>query len=95
MNYSNIRKRIANFDDKAFSRKRYAIANEYGIIAFAYGNCEQDALDAAADSGHLDSERMSPDDYNEYSQNGWDDSLCYLGNAGEPFWCEYLQIKEI
>jgi len=95
MNYSNIRKRIANFDDKAFSRNRYAIANEYGIIAFAYGNCEQDALDAAADSGHLNSERMSPNDYNEYCQNEWDDSFCYLGNAGEPFWCEYLQIMEI
>ena len=95
MNYSNIKKRIANFDDKAFSRNRYAIANEFGVIAFAYGNCEQDALDAAADSGHLDSERMSLEDYREYSQNGWDDSFLYLGNASEAFWCEYLQIREV
>jgi hypothetical protein len=93
MNYTNIKKRIANFDDKSFSRNRYAIANEYGIIAFAYGNCEQDALDAAADSGHLDSELMSPEDYGEYCQNG--DSICYLGNSSEPYWCEHLQIREV
>ena len=95
MNYSSIRECIVNYDDKAFSHNRYAIANEFGIIAFAYGNCEQDALDAAADSGHLDSERMSPNDHHEYCQNGWDDSFIHLGNASEPFWCEYLQIREI
>jgi len=95
MNYSNIRKRIANFDDKAFTRNRYAIYNEFGIIAFAYGNCEQDALDAAADSGHLDRALMSPEDYREHCQKGWEDSVCYLGNADEPYWCEYLQIREI
>ena len=95
MNYSHLKKLIANFEDKSFTRNRYAICNEFGIIAIAYGDHEWEALEAAADSGHLDSERMSPEDYKEYYQNGWDDSYVYLGNASEPFWSEYLSAREV
>jgi hypothetical protein len=95
MNYSEIRKRIVNFDDKAFTDKRYAINNEFGIVAIVYADCEGDALDAAVDGNALDSQLMSEEDHAEYDAEGWHDSFCYAGNAGEPIWTENLGITEL
>jgi hypothetical protein len=43
----------------------------------------------------MDSELMSDADHATYEANGWDDSFMRLGNAGEPFWTEYLGITDI
>jgi len=95
MRYGEIKRRIANPGEACFYSKRYAICNEFGPIAFVHANCTQDAIDEAADAGKLDSEQMSSDDHQEYESNGWNDSFMLAGNAGEPFWCEYLSISEI
>ena len=85
--------RIANKDGFRFGERAYLIGHELGLICVSYGNNEQEALDNAVDSGYMDSERMTDADYKEYDANGWHDSFIYAGNAGEPFWSEYLWIK--
>jgi len=95
MNYSEIKRRFANPADKAFYNHRYAIYNEYGVIAIVYADHVSEAFHIAADNGKLDCQAMSPDDYSEYESNGWSDSYMLLGNASEPFWCEYLGITDI
>ena len=64
-------------------------------LILALGDCEQDALDNAVDDGCLDHLLMSEEDHKEYDLKGWYDSFCYLGNASEPFWSEYLTIRVI
>ena len=59
-----------------------------------HANDEQEAIDTAVDNGKLDSEQMSDADHLEYETNGWDDSYILAGNASEPFWSEYLSIRE-
>lgn len=95
MKYSEIKRRIANPGESCFYDKRYAICNEFGVIAFAHANNEQDAIDEAVDAGKLDSELMSEADHAEYESNGWDDSYILAGNASEPFWSECLSIAEV
>ena len=95
MKYSEIKRRIANPGESCVYDKRYAICNEYGVIAFAHANNEQDAIDEAVDAGKLDSELMSEADHAEYESNGWDDSYILAGNASEPFWSECLSIAEV
>ena len=95
MKYSEIKRRIANFGDRQWTSHVYAICNEYGVIAIAYADHEQDALDAAMDNGKLDSELMSDDDYREHLEQGWNDGYMLLGNASEPVWCNYLSISQI
>ena len=95
MNYSEIKRRIANPNEGRGWNRTYAINNEFGVIAIVYANSEQGALDEAVDAGLMDSELMTPDDHAEYLVNDWDDSFLYAGNASEPFWCEHLGITDI
>ncbi len=95
MNFKTIRKLIANPNDNNIYSNTYCICNEFGILAIAYADCEQEALDEATDSGHLNSARMSSDDYDEAIQRGYDDSYILAGNASEPLWSHYLTIKEV
>lgn len=92
---SSIKRRFANPGESVYYNRRYAICNEFGPIAFVHADCEQDAIDEAADSGKLDSEKMSEADYLEYDTNGWNDSFILAGNASEPFWAEYLTIRDV
>ena len=92
---SEIKRRIANPCERAFYNHTYAICNEFGVIAFVNADHEQEALDIAADRDKLDCQLMSSVDYVEYRDNGWDDSYILAGNASEPFWSEYLSIKQI
>jgi hypothetical protein len=91
MEYSQIKRRIANYDEKGWTSSTYAINNEFGIVAIVYADHEQDALDAAVDNGKLDSQLMSDADYKEYMASGGGQP-CYAGNAGEPIWAECLCI---
>ena len=95
MNYSQIKRRIVNFDDKSWTTGTYGITNEFGIFVIVYADTEQDALAACADSGKMDVNLMSDEDHKEYSENGWEDSFVYAGNACKPFWSEYLGITLI
>jgi len=95
MKYSQIKALISNPGQSYWYDRRYAISNEFGVIAYVHADCEQMAIDEAVDSGHMDCMAMSPEDYAEYESNGWDDSYILAGNAGEPFWCEYLSIREV
>ena len=95
MTYSQIKALIANPGEKLGWSHRYMVYNECGPLAIVYANNEQDALDEAVDCDKLDCQLMTDEDHKEYSDNGWDDSFCYLGNASEPFWTEYLGIKEL
>lgn len=95
MDYIETRRRIANYDDRAYTEHTYAIHNEFGVIAIVYADHVQDAFDAAADAGALDSEKLSDEDYAEHIAEGWDDSYVLLGNASEPFASTYLGITEL
>ena len=95
MNYSEIKKRIANPGESVFYDRRFCIYNEFGPIAFVHADNTAVALDIAADAGKLDCQQMSESDFREYEANGWDDSYILAGNASEPFWSEYLGISEI
>lgn len=95
MTYTELKRLIANPDDRRFSNRTYAIWNEHGLLAIAYGNHEQEALDAALDAGKLDSELMPPEDFEEAVREGWDDVYMLLGNAGEPVCTAYLGMNEI
>ena len=95
MKYSEIKLRIANPGEAPFYDKRYAICNEFGVIAFVHANNEQDAIDEAVDAGKMDCQAMSEADHAEYELKGWDDSYILAGNASEPFWSEYLSISEV
>jgi hypothetical protein len=95
MKFAEIKRLIANPNDHKFFSKTYAIGNEYGILAIAYADCAQEALDEALDAGRLDGDLMSPEDYEEAVANGWHDSYMLLGNASEPVWSQYLTVNEI
>ena len=95
MKYSEIKRRVVDHNGSRFYDRRFCIYNEFGPIAFVWSDCEQNALDEAVDSGHMDSERMSDEDHAEYAANGWGDSYILAGNASEPFWSHYLGIAEI
>ena len=84
MDYKRIKSLISNPGDKEYTRTSYAIYNEFGLIALVYADSEQDAIDYAADSGHLDGERMDPADHQEYESNGWDEcfDLCQCHTRG-------------
>ena len=92
---TRLRKKICNFHDKSWTDNRYAIYNEYGLLAIVYADCESDALDEAVDSGHMDSQLMSTEDQQEYEREGWEDSFCYAGNASEAIWTEHMAIQEV
>ena len=51
MKFAEIRRLRANPNDHRFYSKTYAIGNEYVLLAIAYADCEQDALDEALDAG--------------------------------------------
>ena len=95
MKYHEMKRRCANPTESVFYSNRYAINNEFGVIAFVHANDEQDAIDIAADSGHLNCMLMADSDYLEYRDNGWTDSYVHAGNASEAYWSEYLGITDI
>ena len=89
MNYSEIKALIANPGESWIWQRRYIICQEFGPIAIAYANCEQDALDEAADAGKFG----KPLDWGEVEDD--DDSIAFLGNASEPYWMAHTFIEEV
>jgi len=84
----SIKKYIANYGDKSFTDRTYAISNEFGLVAIAYADCAGDALDCAVDAdlmrGHIIDDFISlPED------------TVFAGNNGVPINTDYLRIDEI
>jgi len=95
MNFAHIRKMIVNFEDRVYCDRKYLVNNEYGYIAIVYADNEQDAMDALVDHGRLDSCMLSATEWQEYIDNGWEEDICFLGNAGEPFLIANISIQEL
>lgn len=72
----------------------WIIQHDAGTVV-SMGSYEQEALDYAVDNNLLDSQKMSDEDFQEYSQNGWCDSYITAGNAGEPFWSENMIVTKL
>lgn len=87
--YSSIKALYVNASDKAWFDKRWAVWNEYGVIAIVFADCEQDALDIIVDeSTRLDS--CLAEDIDDVHEEH-----CSLGNAGELFDLSYIGMQEI
>jgi len=87
--YSSLKALYVNASDKAYCEKRWAVWNEYGIIAIVFAHHEQEALDVIVDeSTKLDSCLV------EFSEANFED-CCSLGGAGELFNLDYIGMKEI
>tara|TARA_R110000765_G_C18647412_1_gene575090 strand:- start:22 stop:315 length:294 start_codon:yes stop_codon:yes gene_type:complete len=87
--YSSLKALYVNASDKAYCDNRWAIWNEFGVIAIVYADCEQDALDIVVDeSTKLDSCLV------EYGDDVYDEHAS-LGNASELFDLSYIGMKQI
>ena len=87
--YSSIKALYVNASDKAYRDKRWAVWNEFGVIAIVYADCEQEALDVIVDeSTKLDSCLV------EFSEANYEECSS-LGNADELFDLEYIGMKQI
>ena len=87
--YSSIKGFYVNASDKAYCSKRWAVWNEFGLIAIVYADCEQDALDIIVDeSTKLDRCLV------EYGDDVYDEHVA-LGNAGELFDLSYIGMMDI
>lgn len=62
-------------------------------VAIVFASCEQDALDEAADAGKLDGFQVTESDMADYGPDC--DGLAFLGNAGEPFDIQTLDMIEL
>jgi hypothetical protein len=87
--YSSLKALYVNASDKAYCDRRWAVWNEFGVIAIVYARHEQDALDIIVDeSTKLDSCLM------EFSEENCAE-YCSLGNAGELFDLDYIGMQQI
>jgi len=87
--YSSLKALYVNASDKAWFDTRWAVWNEYGLIAIVFADCEQDALDIIVDeSTKLDSCQVANTRENrEYH--------AYLGNESMLYDLDYIGLKEI
>ncbi len=74
------------------------------VLAVVFADCLKDAIDEAVDADKLDRYQLDPidqfnrDDYGTTDEAGdwdWNDSVSFLGNAGEPFDIETLGAIEL
>ena len=71
---------------------RAFLLHDHGFaVAVAFGDCLQDAIDAAVDEGKLDRYQISAEELDDYTE----DAISYLGNACEPFDIESLGAIEL
>lgn len=62
------------------------------VLAVVFADCLQDALDIAVDKNKLDQFKIAEADLSDYEDSG---DISYLGNAGEPFDIESIQMIEL
>ena len=89
--YSSLKALYVNASDKAYCDKRWAVWNEFGVIAIVFADCEQDALDIIVDeSTKLDS--CLVECQHCHAEN---EDAAALGGAGELFDLSYIGMKQI
>jgi len=87
--YSSLKALYVNASDKAWFDRRFAVWNEYGVIAIVFADCEGDALDIIVDeSTKLNSCLVG------YGDDVYEEHVA-LGNAGDLFDLSYIDMKEI
>lgn len=75
---------------------KYFFIHEYGFcVAMVCATNLQDALDIAVDNDKLDSFLIGEKDYKDYDVRGNNPTCTFLGNAGEPFDIDSLQVIEL
>lgn len=76
----------------------WLIFAEFGTLAIAFADCEQDALDIAADAGKLngykvDETEIDPD--TDKADHGKGEEVSRLGNAGKPYDLTYVNMFKL
>jgi len=94
MSFSTVKQQLANAGEKGFFNNTYEISNEFGRIAIVYADNAGEALDIAADSGHMNCQLMSDYDYGEAMENNWFDTFITIGYDSAPYWTENLTVTE-
>ena len=75
-------------------RVRPWLLSDHGfVLAVAFADCLQDALDIAVDAGKLDSFQVNETEMADYGPD--EDGIARLGNAGEAFDIEALDAVEL
>jgi hypothetical protein len=87
--YSSLKALYVNASDKAWFDRRFAVWNEYGVIAIVFADCEQDALDIVVDESSKLDRCLLEDGEDVYDEH------VPLGNGGELFDLSYIGMKEI
>ena len=75
--------------------KPWIIGNEYGVLCLVWGDCEQDALDAACDGDMLAGLAIDEKDALEKEEKYGGEGVMRLGNASEPFDSTYAWIEAV
>jgi hypothetical protein len=102
MNMQSTYKQITFNDDDVVNPDEFIPAGEYNphnvrpfllhdhgfTLAIVFADCLQDALDIAADEERLDRFAVAADDVDG-------EGLAYLGNAGNPFDIESIDVVEL
>jgi hypothetical protein len=74
--------------------KPWVIGHEFGPIALVWASNVQDALDEAVDANLMESMRVPQKDYEAMTPEEQEE-LALLGNAGEPFYQQYLWVGTV
>jgi hypothetical protein len=90
------------YDSSGQYDKPYLIHDAGFTLAVVFARSEQDALDEAVDAGKLDHLQITEEDEDDYMTGrdsegnpDYDERVTFLGNAGEPFDIETLEIIEL
>jgi len=81
---------IANYPYKSCTKRTYAISNEFGLVAIAYADDAQEALDFAVDADLMGGHIMDLAFLTELPAD-----TVFAGNYGYPINTDYLRIEEI
>jgi hypothetical protein len=73
----------------------WCIGNEFGVLGCVWASSEQDAFDELCDN-NLSAGLMvdEPESFeSDEEREEWEESICRLGNAGEPHDMDYASIQ--
>ena len=71
----------------------WLLSDQGFVLAVAFADCLQDALDIAVDAGKLDAFQVAEKDMGDYGPD--EEGIARLGNAGEAFDIEALDAVEL
>jgi hypothetical protein len=91
---------VANWDEYDPSDKKiklFRVYNTYGPRSLVFTETEEEALDIAADKGHIDEHKISPTDpdYDAQAATYHGNAVSYLGNECQPYDCTDLMFEKL